>query len=519
MCKFRIPLSVLTGLTASCLAFGNVHHIDGRKQLFIDQRFVEEAQGVTFRVNPPVKHGAVLLGTSSWDNGMLTGAGTVIEDGGKLRMWYTACPASGHPLLPFRLCYAESTDGINWIKPSLGLYEWEGSRANNIIMDSNIENGGGVFIDPKAPPPQRYKLLARLSASTVAKPGSDPQVGNAPNGAGLYIYTSADGLHWQLHPLRVFPFNPDTVNMALYDDRTGKYLAYVRTWARRQRRVGVVEAEDIMQPWPYDKSVPNKTIGDMTVYNSKTVVPTDEIPDAYGADGDDPPDIDHYTSAVVKYPWADDTYLMFPSAYRHFAEPPASKYRNDGLLDIQLAVSRDGRKFQAASRFPYIELGLKGARDCGSMYMYIGMLRRGVEIYQYYGGCDWTHGAFVGIPEIRHRGGVMLVRQRLDGFVSVEADHKGGQFVSPAVVFEGHRLALNLNASATGQILVELRDAEGRPFEGFAFKDCDPLGGNDVAAVVTWRQGNSDVSAFAGRPMRVAFKLRTAKLYAFQFSR
>ncbi len=510
-------LALLIALPGSL--FAGIHDIGSRKQLFIDERFVEQPQGVTLRMNPPIKHGPVLLGTDPWDNGIVTAAGTVIEDGGKFRMWYTACPATGHPLLPFRLCYAESIDGINWVKPNLGLYEWEGSKANNIIMDSNIENGGGIFIDPKAPPAQRYKLLARLSATTVHEAGKDPQVGNAPSESGLYIYTSADGLHWELQPTRVFPFSPDTVNMALYDDRTDKYLAFVRTWARMQRRVGVVESKDLMQPWPYDKAVEKKTIGDMTVYSSKTLVPTTEIPDAYGVDGEDPPEVDHYNSAVVKYPWADDTYFMFPSQYRKFPEPPASKYRNDGLVDIQLAVSRDGRKFHAASRFPYIEQGLKGTRDSGSLYMCIGMLRRGDEIYQYYGGYNWSHGAYVGIPEMRHRGGVMMTRQRLDGFISIEADHKGGQFVTPPVKFEGRQLVLNLNASATGLVWVELQDANGQPFAGYSFGDCDPLGGNYVAAGVTWRQGKADVSQLAGKPVRIAFKLRTAKLYAFQFTK
>jgi len=32
-------------------------------------------------------------------------------------------------------CYAESDDGIHWIKPNLGLYEFHGSKNNNIVWD------------------------------------------------------------------------------------------------------------------------------------------------------------------------------------------------------------------------------------------------------------------------------------------------------------------------------------------------------------------------------------------------
>ena len=33
-------------------------------------------------------------------------------------------------------CYAESLDGIHWYRPELGLVEFEGSKRNNILMES-----------------------------------------------------------------------------------------------------------------------------------------------------------------------------------------------------------------------------------------------------------------------------------------------------------------------------------------------------------------------------------------------
>lgn len=505
-------LLLLTGV-AMAHGQGSVRDIGDRKQLFIDHRFIQHAEGVELHMNPPVKCGVVLSGNNSWENGMVTDAVTVIEDAGKFRMWYTACPASGPALEPFRLCYAESNDGEHWIKPNLGIYEWEGSKTNNILMDSNIENGGGVFVDPRAPPSQRYKLLARLSSKRVAgQREEDPQVNNAPNGPGLYIYTSADGLRWDLHPTRVFPFSPDTDNMAFYDRRTGKYLAYVRLW-NPLRRVGVVVSDDIMQPWPYDKSVAPRLWPGRPAENP---APSREIAEAFGPDRDDPANVDFYTSATVEYPWAEDAYFMFPSAYRHFPDPPEGKYRNDGLIDIALAVSRDGRKFHRTSKAPYVRMGLNGAPDSGSMYMGIGMIRRGATIYQYYGGYDFTHAGYVGLPEIKNQGGVMLLRQRLDGFISADADEKGGEFATPPLRFRGARLCLNLDASATGEVRVELRGADNRSIAGYSFAECDPLYQNGVAKLVTWR-GDSEVGRFAGKPVQLGFRCRNVKLYAFQF--
>jgi hypothetical protein len=219
----------------------------------------------------------------------------------------------------------------------------------------------------------------------------------------------------------------------------------------------------------------------------------------------------------VKYRWAQDAYFMFPSAYRHFPEPPVGKFHNDGLVDIQFAVSRDGRKFHRISRAAYIELGLKGSSDSGSMYMCVGMIRRGAEIYQYYGGNDFTHGGYNGLTEVRNRGALRVVRQRLDGFVSLDASDKGGEFVTPAIRFQGSSLALNLDASATGEVRVELRDEQGHPLDGYTFAQSDTLGGNDAALTATWRRGQSDLGLLAGKALRIAFKIRNASLYAFQF--
>jgi hypothetical protein len=379
--------------------------VGGRKQLFIDTRFVRDGAGVGLRMNPPVKAGVALRGDRPWDAGWVSGAGTVLEEGGRFRMWYSALPeVARFEDDVFRLCYAESRDGIVWEKPNLGLYEWQGSSANNILLETSIENAGGVFLDPSAPPEARYKLLAI---------GNLPA--NTPEGRGLYVYTSPDGLRWKLHPRRVFPFVPDTVNIAFFDRRIRRYVAYLRVWDPL-RKVGRVEMANILQPWPYDRDAkPTRNWG------KGVPAPGREIPTAFGYDAADPVPSDHYTSAVVQYPWADDAYFMFPSPYLHYPPPPKGAHRNDGPLDVQLAVSRDGVTFTRVERAPYIGLGLAGSGDGGSLYMYVGMIRRGPEVYQFYGGVEHTHGAYAGYSRISGVGAAYRVVQRPDGLVSLDA--------------------------------------------------------------------------------------------------
>ena len=206
---------------------------------------------------------------------------------------------------------------------------------------------------------------------------------------------------------------------------------------------------------------------------------------------------------------------MFPSAYLHFPPPPRSKFRNDGPVDIQMAVSRDGATFRRVERKPYVELGPLGSPDSGSMYMLVGMVRQGNDLFQYYGGYSFTHGAYGELPK-QGMGSIFRLSQRLDGLVSAEAGMNGGRFSTPRLNFTGNRLVLNMNASAMGEIRVELRDASGAPIAGYSFEECDPIHMNNLAQVVTWNS-KAEVGSLSRQPVRIGFKLRAAKLYSFQF--
>ncbi len=53
------------------------------------------------------------------------------------KLWYSVWNRHAYEnRLPFsyNVAYAESTDGITWRKPVLGLFEFAGSKANNCIQ-------------------------------------------------------------------------------------------------------------------------------------------------------------------------------------------------------------------------------------------------------------------------------------------------------------------------------------------------------------------------------------------------
>jgi hypothetical protein len=106
---------------------------------------------------------------------------------------------------------------------------------------------------------------------------------------------------------------------------------------------------------------------------------------------------------------------------------------------------------------------------------------------------------------------------RRDGFTSARGAYTGGEFTTPAVVFTGKKLLLNVDTSAAGLVRVGIFDEKGAAINGFAPEQCDLIHtANEINRGVSWR-GNADVSKLAGQPVRLRFLLRDADLYAFQF--
>ncbi len=461
--------------------------VGDRKQLFIDRRFIARSENVRIVMNPPVKVGVVLECDRPWEDFRLTSYFTVVQDGDLCRMYYS-CFSKDQWHTPDSwdehayLCYAESTDGIRWKKPELGIVAFEGSKANNIIMRSVVD--GTVFIDPRARPARRYKLL-----STVG-----------PHKGGLRVSYSADGTHFTMPQTPVSPWTPDSQQNAFWDERIGKYVAYLRGRPDMgleipNRLVARVEINDIEKPWQAKPQIVLRT------------------------DTNDSPEVDFYTNACIRYAWADDAYFMFPAAYHHF--PP--EMGNDGLLDTSLAVSRDGIRWQRPDRRPYVSLGLRGEWDSFFLMMGVGIVRQGDHLYQYYNGVDLSHGGTRGMTDEQRRkwrrwSKMGRVVQRLDGFCSADAAYEGGWLETPPVVFEGNQLALNINTSAAGEARVAIIDAQGTPVPGLTIADCDKIMANSVEHVVSWKE-KTDVSALAGQPVRLRFEMRSTKLYAFQFSK
>jgi len=168
--------------------------IGSRLELFVDNYLIERLVGnAEIQLHHPKPQEIAIVHDAPWE-GAGSGYHSIFKDGDKYRMYYKAWqhPIGQHKEHGLWCSYAESEDGINWTKPNLGLYEFQGSKQNNIVFINGKMNGvdadGGhpaVFKDenPNVASDALYKAVLVLNPKD-----SEPR--------GLVVFKSSDGIQW-----------------------------------------------------------------------------------------------------------------------------------------------------------------------------------------------------------------------------------------------------------------------------------------------------------------------------------
>jgi len=508
--------------------------IGAQKQLFIDQKFIEMSEGIRLVVNPPQPTREKLLTADGpWERDAWLGSyHTVVQEEGKIRLWYNVLageykPGQNPPFLG--MAYAESDDGKTFRKPKLGLVERNGSRENNLVLphDPKLMSVGGATIwrddNPDCPPERRYKSWMK----NYPKPGSGLR---GPH----RLWYSADGLKWFLDERRMTGLRAaDTQPSWFWDPRVNRYVGYSREWVREKAGFGARMASynesDDMVHWDSFAMALEPDERDLTAapalsinpakaeVRGEDVLPQRERRQAGQTAGEDAvltptSPLDFYGPGVFPY---EGVYLALIPVFHHWRDSGVHSWPSTG--DIQLAVSRDGLHFsRPLPRQPFLRTGPDGSFDSKWIYPVLRPVRMGDELWIYYTGANHDHAYRRDPPAEKDEHFISRAVLRLDGFLSADADYEGAWFMTPPLRFAGSRLELNLDTSAGGVARVEILEASGKPIPGYTLHDADQLNGNRVRFPVTWA-GRADVSALAGKPVRLRVKMRSAKLYAFQF--
>jgi hypothetical protein len=481
--------------------------LGSRRELFVDDFLLDRLGGrAVLRLHHPEPRGIALVHDAPWE-GSGSGYHSVFRDGTLYRMYYkawqldvskTGVKTNAHPLFT---CYAESDDGLHWRKPALGLHEFNGSKANNIVIASgklgalNVDAGHpAVFKDenPAAPPDARYKALLR---------SSDPN--------GLLLFKSPDGISWSpvsREPLLVKLGAFDSQNTAFWDPHLGAYRAYWRIFTgigggKSVRAIRTATSPDLLH-WskPMDLAFADSPHEELYTNGVK---PYERAPHL----------LIGFPTRYVERGWSDSMRALPEREHREWRAAANLRY-GTALTEALLMTSRDGVKFKRWNE-AFLRPGIEREGTWHYGHQYVGWHL--VE----------TRSALEGAPdelslyasENYWTGSSSTVRRytlRMDGFVSVNAPRSGGEVVTKPLTFMGEKLTLNFSTSAAGGVQVEIQDAAGKALPGFALDDCPPIFGDSLDRVVTWKDGG-DVSALVGKPMRLRLVLKDADLYSLRF--
>ena len=459
--------------------------IGDRRELFLDHFLVEHLESARLALHHPVPRNVALRFDAPWE-GRYSGYAVVLQDGDRYRLYYRGTPENYDVFSC--VCCAESTDGIDWQRPELGLCEFEGSSANNILFVDGPSHAFAPFIDrnPNARADQRYKAIG--ISGTDHKPGS----------IVVLAFCSADGLRWEMmqeEPV-LTKGGFDSLNVAFWSETEGCYVAYYRVYSKSpdwrqfigRRTIARATSEDFIH-WSDPVLM---EFGD---------VRTDEL----------------YTNATLPYFRAPHMYVALPKRYVLGRKTPLTAAQmaeydipaNQGFISEGVFMStRGGNRYERTFMEAFFRPGPDPANWCSRSNMAAwGVLQTGpAEMSVYYS----QHYA-------QPTGHLLRASLRLDGFVSVNTGYSGGEMLTRPFTFTGSQLELNMATSGTGSIRVEIQDDDGRPFKDYGLDDSYDLYGDEIARVVKW-QGSPDVSPLAGRPIRLRFVMRDADLYALKFS-
>lgn len=377
----------------------------------------------------------------------------------------------------YAIAYAESKDGLTWETPTLDLFEWNGSKKNNVVIRGpKNARASGPQILLTLPEDQKRGFLYVMTYRTG---------GAGKENDGIRLIGSHDGIHWDTDSeVRLKHLHSDTLNSIIYDAERRRYLMTCRAKDRYRRfsgqmidtgasrRISVLTSDKLWAEWE----------------GSPSVLLTPDEKDAesdfnffYGMP------MHHFAGIYWGFLWV---------------------FRMNDPIHTELVTSRDGIHWRRSpGRVPLIPRGEEGAWDSGMTFGGPHWVDVEDEWWFYYAGHDGPHQskdrkAAIGLATCK--------KERLIGLRGPE--NGGGVVVTRLITWPGGDLWINAApAGEDAELTVRVSDAIRDPLEGFDHADCVPVTGDAVRQRVSW--GNRSMNELKGRTVRLEIFLRDADLF------
>ena len=468
-------------------------------------------------------HRAVLTDT----DGRYIGWGSAMFDQGKYRMWYQSVARSDDRAMqaagvygrgaemgyfPDRYAgaipatqlsmigYAESSDGLEWRRPDLGIVEWNGSKKNNMVFDgsgpakqfdrfvTNMDSVSVVRDDGERDPAKRYKMINHWETihcwddrAGIERPGELKEKFWAHR--AKYLTTSPDGIHFEPTITWIKAAEGGDYCGVTRDERNGRWWfadrPMVGLGAGYYRLAGLSVSGDLYH-WP-----------------------------------------EHLEQVMFPGEFED-----YGERYQHHGWTPFN-YGDQDLAVLELSIGgrpvmgilcshRDGERWKILNHdVPVLSAGRKGENDDQIVAVTRnGPFAVGERLRFYYNGRGGNY------TKLQDRfGGIFIGEMRLDGFAGLTVDEvarerakKTAVLLTRALRVRNDSLEINI-AGHRGSARVALLDDSMTAIPGFDVTDCLPIAEDATRASVKWKN-RADLSAIEGHDVHVAVHLLAGTIYS-----
>ena len=478
----KVPVSaVLDGMSPFYLSSKpDVIDISLGRQLFVDDFLIAHStvkrvwhQAEYYPANP------VFFPEEEWE---MTAEGAVAapfsdgvwydESDSKFKMWYMA-GGRGYEN-GFVTCYAESSDGITWTRPSLNYV-----KGTNIVLKGLNRDSNTIWIDKtESNPNLRFKMF-------VAAEGKSHW--------GYHYYTSSDGKYWR------------SVNESgkIADRSTVFYNPFRGVWVWSLRHNIRLSSSVLVRGRDYMEDA------DVVAGNKKAFANLESF--WFGPWPDEPkhPVYKGVQPAIYNLDAIGYESLML-GVFSSWAGPENGVCASDKVIkrnQLLLGYSRDGWSWFRGDFTPFCAVDDNtDAWNNGNIQSAVGSpLIVGDKLYFYMSGRRLNEAK----KEVISTG---LATLRRDGFASMSGS---GEVVTEILKYSGNYLFIN--AAARGSMIVELLDENGDVIPGFSAGECNIVKTDGCKIMVSWKE-HSDLRSLNGRNLKIKFHLEDADLYSFWIS-
>ncbi len=477
--------------------------VGNRKQLFLDDLLLHEHSRISKFVWRPEKHvnNPILVADRPWElespdalPGIQLDAQSSLYDPDDqlFKLWYLPRVFKNNHQ---GWCYAISRDGYHWEKPELGIYEYNGSKRNNILaafdrrIDLTINN---VIKDPhETDPKKRFKAFGELENGQPAN-----------RNGGVAVAFSPDGVHWELYSgnpvIRHGTNLADAPTLFGWDERKNKYVAYPRPGHPLAREINGVGIHRHIRTIGYAES-------DDFIHWTPTQV-------MLAPDDEDRVDFQYGQFVASR---CGDFYVGLLMVHQ----------THEQTWGVYLLSSRDNYHWNWIDRHtPFMVRGEIGTYDAGYQDM-SGPITHAGKHWLFYGAFSGAHGEVNRLG--RGRVSIALATLPEDRWLGLLAGPDQATIVTRPMIFSGSKLVIDIDASNPQdrgttrrsfdecELKAALLDQSGGTIDGFSLDKSTALlesGKQEMA----W-DGRS-LGELANQPVRLRLAMRNCALYSIQFT-